>query len=140
MLEQTGLRERATERVERLSGGNRQRVNIAIGLLADPPVLALDEPSSSLDPRQRERLWEFIGALAPRAGTARAVLHPRCRRGARYATRVIVLADGELLFDGSPAELIAAERRGDGDFEARSWRSCASGGTDRALAAAARTC
>ena len=69
MLEQTGLRERADEPVGRLSGGNRQRVNVALGLLADPPVLALDEPSAALDPGQRERLWEFIAAL-PRDGTA----------------------------------------------------------------------
>ena len=64
MLAQTGLEDRADEEVGRLSGGNQQRVNIAIGLLSEPPVLLLDEPSASLDPRQRERLWEFIGGLA----------------------------------------------------------------------------
>src|SRR5580658_9145311 len=69
MLEQTGLRERADEQLGRLSGGNRQRVNIAVGLLADPAVALLDEPSASLDPRQRERLWRFIGARAA-AGTS----------------------------------------------------------------------
>src|SRR5207244_11224515 len=57
MLEQTGLVERAGERLERLSGGNRQRVNVAIGLIADPLVLVLDEPAASLDPAQRERRW-----------------------------------------------------------------------------------
>src|SRR5205823_14136600 len=64
MLEQSGLAKRAGERLERLSGGNRQRVNVAIGLIADPPVLVLDEPSASLDPGQRERLWEFVAGLA----------------------------------------------------------------------------
>ena len=61
MLEQTGLADRADDRVARLSGGNRQRVNVALGLLADPPVVLLDEPTSALDPTQRERLWGFIG-------------------------------------------------------------------------------
>ena len=53
MLEQTGLRDRAREQVARLSGGNRQRVNVAIGLLSRPPVLALDEPSTALDPDRK---------------------------------------------------------------------------------------
>jgi ABC-2 type transport system ATP-binding protein len=115
MLEQTGLSERAGERVERLSGGNRQRVNVALGLIADPPVLALDEPSSALDPGQRERLWEFVGTLA-RGGTAVLFSTHHLGEVRSYATRAIVLADGELLFDGAPSELIAANG-GDRDFE-----------------------
>ncbi|HKH79084.1 MAG TPA: ABC transporter ATP-binding protein [Solirubrobacteraceae bacterium] len=116
MLEQTGLGERADERVERLSGGNRQRVNVALGLIAGPPVLALDEPTSALDPGQRERLWEFVGALA-RGGTAVLFSTHHLGEVRSYATRAIVLADGELLFDGSPAELIAAGGGGEQDFE-----------------------
>ncbi len=106
MLDQTGLRERATDRVERLSGGNRQRVNIAIGLLSEPAVLVLDEPSSSLDPRQRERLWRFVSEHS----RDRCVVFSthNVAEAERYAQRVVVLADGELLFDGSPEMLARA--------------------------------
>jgi ABC-2 type transport system ATP-binding protein len=117
MLAQTGLHERADERVERLSGGNRQRVNVALGLIADPRALALDEPTSALDPGQRERVWEFVGALA-REGTAVLFSTHHLGEVAHHATRAIVLADGELLFDGAPAELIVANGGGEGDFEA----------------------
>ncbi len=117
MLEQTGLGGRARDELGTLSGGNRQRVNIAIGLLADPPVLALDEPSSSLDPRQRERLWQFIGRLAA-GGTAVVFSTHNVGEAERYADRVLVLADGEVLFTGSPGhleELVGGDPR---DFEA----------------------
>jgi len=117
MLEQTGLRDRAGDELGTLSGGNRQRVNIAVGLLADPPVLLLDEPSSALDPRQRERLWEFILGLASGGTTVVFSTHD-VGEAERHADRVLVLADGELLFAGTPDEL-EAEVGGDArDFEA----------------------
>jgi len=121
MLAQTDLQERAGEQVGRLSGGNRQRVNIAIGLLCEPGVLLLDEPSASLDPRQRERLWEFIGALAGRGTTVVFSTH-NVAEVERYADRVLVLVDGELLFTGTPLELGRVVGAGAGagarDFEA----------------------
>jgi ABC-2 type transport system ATP-binding protein len=114
MLVQTGLQERAGEQVGRLSGGNRQRVNIALGLISDPAVLLLDEPTSSLDPRQRARLWEFINARA-KAGTSVAFATHDIAEAERYADQVLVLADGEMLFAGPPAQLRAAEH--DHDLE-----------------------
>ena len=116
MLEQTGLRERAGDELGTLSGGNRQRVNIAVGLLAAPPVLLLDEPSSALDPRQRERLWQFILGLA-RGGTTVVFSTHDVGEAERYADRVLVLADGELLFAGTPGELESAVGDGARDFE-----------------------
>jgi ABC-2 type transport system ATP-binding protein len=115
MLEHSGLSERADERVERLSGGNRQRVNVAIGLLADPAVLLMDEPSSALDPRQRARLWEHIQGLAGAGKTVVYATHT-ISEAERYADRILVLADGERLFWGAPAEL-ALEVGKDGDLE-----------------------
>jgi ABC-2 type transport system ATP-binding protein len=114
MLEQTGLADRAHERVARLSGGNRQRVNVALALLADPPAILLDEPSSALDPGQRERLWSFVGERASQGTCVVFSTHIVAEAG-RYADRVLVLDQGELLFDGPPADLVA---EGGGDFEA----------------------
>ncbi len=122
MLAQTGLADRAGDELATLSGGNRQRVNIAVGLLAEPPVLLLDEPSSSLDPRQRARLWDFVAEQTAR-GTAVIFSTHDVQEAERYANRVLVLADGELLFAGSAAELAAAvqpsggEAAGPRDFE-----------------------
>jgi ABC-type multidrug transport system ATPase subunit len=104
MLEQTALGERADDEVSKLSGGNRQRVNIAIGLLGEPAVLLLDEPSASLDPRQRERLWEFLDEL----GTTVLFSTHDVGEAERQADRLLVLADGELLFTGTPTELETA--------------------------------
>jgi ABC-2 type transport system ATP-binding protein len=114
MLAQTDLADRAGEEVGRLSGGNRQRVNIAIGLLSEPPLLLLDEPSASLDPRQRERLWEFISSL----GTTVVFSTHDVGEVERYATRVLLLADGELLFTGTAPELERAVGGDPRDFEA----------------------
>jgi ABC-2 type transport system ATP-binding protein len=113
MLAQTALHDRAADEVGKLSGGNRQRVNIAIGLIGDPEVLLLDEPSAALDPRQRERLWEFVGAL----GTTVMFSTHDVGEAERYADRVLVLADGELLFTGTPAELDRATGAIAHDFE-----------------------
>jgi ABC-2 type transport system ATP-binding protein len=117
MLEQTGLQPRADDRVESLSGGNRQRVNVALALLADPLVLMLDEPTSALDPAQRARLWDFVSSLAARG---KSVLFSTHHLGEvrRYASRAIVLVEGEMLFDGSPEELLGGADTGAGDGDA----------------------
>ena len=110
MLALTGLGERRGEVVARLSGGNQQRLNIAVGLMARPAVLLLDEPSVGLDPRQRARLWEFVSGLAGGGTTVVFSTHD-IQEAERYGRRLLVLADGEALFDGSAAELREAVRR-----------------------------
>jgi ABC-2 type transport system ATP-binding protein len=95
MLEQTRLTDRSGERAGRLSGGNRQRLNIALGLLAEPAVLLLDEPTAALDPDQRERLWEFIATLAARRTTVLFSSH-ELGEVQRRADRVLALQDGRL--------------------------------------------
>ena len=121
MLELCGLTERRGEIVARLSGGNQQRINIAIGLLSRPDVLLLDEPSVGLDPRQRARLWSFVSGLADNGTTVIFSTHD-IQEAERYGQRLLVLADGEALFDGPTEALREAVRReapeaADRDFE-----------------------
>ncbi len=104
MLELTELG--GDEETGKLSGGNRQRLNIAVGLLGDPPLVLLDEPSASLDPAQRERLWAFIATLD---ATVLYTTHD-VGEADRHADRVLVLADGELLYIGTPGELVGGHR------------------------------
>jgi ABC-2 type transport system ATP-binding protein len=118
MLDQTGLGDRRDDQVGTLSGGNQQRVNIAIGLLRAPAVLLLDEPSSGLDPRQRERLWEFVLELARGSGTTVVFSTHYIQEAERYGDRLLVIADGETVFDGTPRELHeAVPESGARDFE-----------------------
>ncbi|MDQ3759799.1 MAG: ABC transporter ATP-binding protein [Actinomycetota bacterium] len=118
MLDQTGLGDRRGDQIGTLSGGNQQRVNIAIGLLSAPAVLLLDEPSTGLDPRQRERLWEFVLGLADEGTTVIFTTH-HLTEAERYGNRLLVLADGENVFDGTSRELHdAVPDGGSRDFEA----------------------
>lgn len=112
MLDEAGLRERAGDLVGTLSGGGQQRVNIAVGLLADPPVVLLDEPSSSLDPRQRERMWRFLTGLAS-AGRAVVFSTHDVAEAERYADTILVLVEGRIAYSGPPAALAATA---DGDL------------------------
>jgi ABC-2 type transport system ATP-binding protein len=121
MLDLANLTDRAGDQVGNLSGGNQQRVNVALGLLSRPAVLLLDEPSEALDPRQRARLWGFITEMAE-SGTAVVFSTHDIQEAERHAKRVIVLADGVLLFDGTAAELrttaaAAAPDAAHSDFE-----------------------
>ena len=108
MLDRVDLEERRGDQVSTLSGGNQQRVNIAIGLLARPAVLLLDEPTSGLDPRSREQLWGFLTALAAEGTTVIFTTH-NIGEAERYGERLLVIADGEVLFYGTVAELHDAE-------------------------------
>ena len=121
MLERVELADRRADPVGTLSGGNQQRVNIAIGLLARPPVLLLDEPTSGLDPRSREHLWHFLTSLADEGTTVIFSTH-NIGEAERHGRRLLVIADGEVLFFGTVAELHRAEPVGEGaaterDFE-----------------------
>ena len=90
-----------------LSVGNRQRLNLAIALLGEPRALLLDEPTASLDPAQRERLWERVDALRE-AGGAVVFATQNVEEVGEHADRVVKLHDGRLVFDGRPAAGVLA--------------------------------
>jgi ABC-2 type transport system ATP-binding protein len=86
-----------------LSVGNQQRLNLAIALLGSPEVLLLDEPTASLDPRQRRRLWDVAAQVRGRGGAV-VFATQNLEEVEHFANRVVVLLDGALVFDGSLAE------------------------------------
>jgi ABC-2 type transport system ATP-binding protein len=86
-----------------LSVGNQQRLNLGIALLGRPEVLILDEPTASLDPRQRRRLWDLAARVRERQGAV-VFATQNLEEVEHVATRVVVLLDGALVFDGSHEE------------------------------------
>lgn len=104
MLERIALTDRADARAEELSGGMRQRLSIGVGLISDPTILLLDEPTAALDPLQRERLWELLSSLADHGITILFSTHAANEVEA-HATRVLLLDAGALVYDGEPMRL-----------------------------------
>jgi ABC-2 type transport system ATP-binding protein len=93
-----------------LSVGNRQRLNVALALLGDPRVLLLDEPTASLDPGQRRRVWEVVDGLRGDGGAA-CFATQNVEEVGEHADRVLVLQGGRVVYEGDPAgyEAAAAE-------------------------------
>jgi ABC-2 type transport system ATP-binding protein len=90
-----------------LSAGNQQRLNVAVALLARPDVLLLDEPTASLDPRQRRLLWEVAARVRERGGAV-VFATQNLEELERFANRVAVLVGGELVFDGTSEQFRAS--------------------------------
>ncbi|MCZ7588560.1 MAG: ABC transporter ATP-binding protein [Gaiella sp.] len=103
MLERMGL-PAGPGHASQLSVGNQQRLNLGLGLLGEPSVLLLDEPTASLDPEQRRRLWQLLGEVREREGAVLFATHS-LEEVARFASRVAVLLEGRIVFEGAPAEL-----------------------------------
>jgi ABC-type multidrug transport system ATPase subunit len=106
LLDRMGLPD-SDQHAAELSVGNQQRLNLALGLLGDPHVLLLDEPTASLDPAQRKRLWEVLSALRAAGGAVLFATHA-LDEVERHADRVVVLLDGRVAFAGTPGDLADA--------------------------------
>jgi ABC-2 type transport system ATP-binding protein len=90
--------------VHALSGGQRRRLDLALGLIGDPDVLFLDEPTTGFDPHARRQAWSTIRALCAEGRTAVLTTHFMDEAQA-LADRVAVMRDGELVAQGPPSEL-----------------------------------
>ena len=108
VLELVDLADDARTRVGVLSGGQRRRVDLAIGIVGRPDVLFLDEPTTGLDPEARRRTWAAVGNLTS-AGTTVVLTTHYIDEADHLADRVIVLAGGRIVADTTPGEL---RRRG----------------------------
>ncbi len=102
MLGRAGLEEFADVQAGSLSVGQRQRVNVAIGLLGDPAAVLLDEPTAALDPRQRALLWALLADVVARGGAV-AFTTQNVEEVDRHASRMLLLVDGAPAFAGSVA-------------------------------------
>jgi ABC-2 type transport system ATP-binding protein len=107
LLDQFGLRDRARELTEKLSGGLRRRVELAKGLIHRPELLLLDEPSTGLDPAARSDLWQYLKSLRDEHGTT-VVLTTHFLDEADAADRIAILNEGRLVALGQPDYLRSA--------------------------------
>jgi ABC-2 type transport system ATP-binding protein len=107
LLEEFGLADSADQSVARLSGGMRRRLDIAASLISTPEVLFLDEPTTGLDPRSRNRMWDVVRALAER-GTTVLLTTQYLDEADQLADRIAVIDHGRVIAEGTRAELKAS--------------------------------
>jgi ABC-2 type transport system ATP-binding protein len=107
LIESLDLGGFATRTVQQLSGGQKRRLDIALGLMHAPPLLFLDEPSTGLDPQSRANLWEHILDLRRTHGTTIFLTTHYLEEADRYAERVMVMDRGRVIADDSAAALKA---------------------------------
>jgi phosphonate transport system ATP-binding protein len=104
-LEQVGLSHLAKQRVEKLSGGQQQRVAIARMMLQDPQIILGDEPVASLDPVTARTIMDIIIDIHRRKQLITVMNLHDVELAKQYATRIIGLSHGKVVFDGSPDEV-----------------------------------
>jgi ABC-2 type transport system ATP-binding protein len=107
VIELVGLQEKRNDRVRRLSGGQRRRLDLGLALIGDPELIFLDEPTTGFDPAARRRAWETIRGLRGLGKTILLTTH-YLDEAEQLADRVAVLAHGRIVASGTPAELTGA--------------------------------
>ncbi len=104
LLERFGLADAAGRRVSTYSGGMRRRLDIAMSLIGDPPVIFLDEPTTGLDPEARIEVWQVIQNLAD-SGTTVFLTTQHLEEAEKLADRIAILHQGTIIVSGTLAEL-----------------------------------
>ena len=112
LIESLDLGSFSTRTVQQLSGGQKRRLDVALGLMHAPPLLFLDEPSTGLDPQSRANLWQHILALREQHGTTVFLTTHYLEEADRYAERVMVMDRGRVIADDTATRL-KAELAGD---------------------------
>ncbi|MHC9046574.1 ABC transporter ATP-binding protein [Microbacterium saperdae] len=107
LIESLDLSSFATRTVQQLSGGQKRRLDIALGLMHAPPLIFLDEPSTGLDPQSRANLWEHILDLRTQHGTTVFLTTHYLEEADRYAERVMVMDKGRIIADDDATALKA---------------------------------
>jgi len=110
VIELVGLTAKAGARVSRLSGGQRRRVDVALGIIGRPEVLFLDEPTTGFDPEARRTFWEVIRGLKAEGTTILLTTH-YLEEAEQLADRAGILSAGRLVASGAVRELGGAEAR-----------------------------
>jgi ABC-2 type transport system ATP-binding protein len=116
VLERFSLTDAADRLVKGYSGGMRRRLDIGASLIARPPVLFLDEPTTGLDPHTRNEVWQFVEELVA-GGTTVLLTTQYMEEAERLADRIVVIDNGKVIADGTAEQLKA--RLGGDVLEAR---------------------
>ncbi|MER5579316.1 ATP-binding cassette domain-containing protein [Streptomyces massasporeus] len=104
LLEAFGLSEAATKQVKHYSGGMRRRIDIAASILNTPDLLFLDEPTTGLDPRSRNQVWEIVRAVVAQ-GTTVLLTTQYLDEADQLASRIAVIDRGRVIAEGTKGEL-----------------------------------
>jgi len=107
LLEEFGLTEAAKRPLSKFSGGMRRRLDLAVSLIAQPPLIFLDEPTTGLDPRTRNQMWETIRRLVAKGSTV-LLTTQYLEEADQLADRIAVIDRGKVVAEGTSQELKAS--------------------------------
>lgn len=108
LLDLVGLSEQSGQKVQTLSGGQRRRLDVALGVVGRPSLLFLDEPTTGFDPQARRDFHELVHRLSDLEGVTILLTTHDLAEAEKLASRIVILADGRIVANGSPLELTHA--------------------------------